>query len=196
MSRIPPRDRSEVPQLEPHFAGLEGRMGFLPTSMLVMAHKPELARAVAQLGEVVYDPEARLSRGLRYLVGHVASRAAGCMYCSAHTASNASRFGVPDEKLAAVWDFETSPLFDEAERAALRFAQSAAVVPNAVRDEDIAELARHYDRQEMIEILTVIAWFGFLNRWNDTLATTLEDTPRTVAERTIAASGWEPGKHG
>lgn len=196
MTRITPRDRSEIPELEPHFGGLEERMGFLPTSMLVMAHKPDLVRAFARLGEMIYDSNARVSRGLRYLVGHVASRAAGCMYCSAHTASNASRFGVTDEKLAAVWDFETSPLFDEAERAALRFAQNAAVVPNAVRDKDVAELSRHYDTEEMIEILAVIGWFGFLNRWNDTLATTLEDTPRAVAERTIADSGWEAGKHG
>lgn len=170
-------------------------MGFLPTSMLVMAHRPELARAVAQLAEVIYDPDARISRQLRYLVGHVASRAAGCMYCSAHTASNASRSGIDDEKLTAVWEFETSPLFDDAERAALRFARSAAVVPNAVRDEDIAGMARHFDTEEIIEILAVIAWFGFLNRWNDTLATTLEDLPRSVAERTVAKTGWEPGKH-
>lgn len=171
-------------------------MGFLPTSMLVMAHRPELVQALGGLAQVVYDPKASVSLQLRNLVGHVASRAAGCMYCSAHTASNASRSGIDDEKLAAVWDFEHSPLFTEAERAALRFARNAAVVPNAVTDVDIADLARHFDHREMVEILTVVAWFGFLNRWNDSLATTLEELPRSVAERTVAGGGWEAGKHG
>lgn len=196
MPRISPRDRSDVPELEEHFRLLEERMGFLPTSILVMAHRPELVRRVVDLAQVVYDPGASISRQLRNLVGHVASRAAGCMYCSAHTASNASRSGIGDEKLAAVWEFEQSPLFDEAERAALRFARNAAVVPNAVTDADIQELARHYDPIAMVEIMTVVAWFGFLNRWNDSLATSLEDLPRSVAERTVAKSGWAVGKHG
>lgn len=195
MSRIPPRERSEVPELEEHFASLEDRMGFLPTSMLVMAHRPELVRALSDLAKVVYDPAAKTSIQLRNLVGHVASRAAGCMYCAAHTASNSSRSGIDDEKLANVWEFETSPHFDQAERAALRLAQHASLVPNAVTDEDLAELLEHYDRREAVEIMTVVAWFGFLNRWNDSLATPLEEVPRAQAERTVSRSGWTVGKH-
>lgn len=41
-----------------------------------------------------------------------------------------------------------------------------------------------------------IALFGYLNRWNDTMATSLEDYPASVAERTIAGGGWQAGKHG
>lgn len=171
-------------------------MGFLPASMLVMAHRPELVRALSDLAKVVYDPAAKTSIQLRNLVGHVASRAAGCMYCSAHTASNSSRSGVPDQKLADVWEFETSPHFSEAERVALRFAQHASVVPNAVTDEDVARLDEHYSRREAVEIMTVIAWFGFLNRWNDSLATPLEELPKAQAERTVSTGGWTPGKHG
>lgn len=195
MSRIPPRNRSDVPELEEHFASLEERMGFLPTSMLVMAHRPDLVKALSALAQVVYDPAAKTSIQLRNLVGHVASRAAGCMYCSAHTASNSSRSGIDDDKLAHVWEFETSPHFNDAERVALRLAQHAAVVPNAVTDEDMATLEEHYDREEAVEIMTVIAWFGFLNRWNDSLATPLEEVPRSHAERTVARGGWSVGKH-
>lgn len=171
-------------------------MGFLPTSMLVMAHRPELVRALAGLAKVVYDPAAKTSIQLRNLVGHIASRAAGCMYCAAHTASNSSRSGIIDEKLSHVWEFETNPKFTEAERVALRLAQHASVTPNAVTDEDMARLEEHYDRQEAVEIMTVIAWFGFLNRWNDSLATTLEDLPKAHAERTVSRGGWTVGKHG
>jgi hypothetical protein len=41
----------------------------------------------------------------------------------------------------------------------------------------------------------VIALFGFLNRWNDTVATDLEPRPFTVASGVMADAGWEPGKH-
>jgi hypothetical protein len=43
--------------------------------------------------------------------------------------------------------------------------------------------------------VTVIALFGFLNRWNDTVATDLEPRPFAVATEVIAEAGWEPGKH-
>jgi hypothetical protein len=42
----------------------------------------------------------------------------------------------------------------------------------------------------------VISLFGYLNLWNDTVATTLEDGPRTFAEDALAANGWSAGKHG
>jgi alkylhydroperoxidase family enzyme len=104
--------------------------------------------------------------------------------------------GVDEAKIAAIWDFERSPHFDEAERAALRFARDASVVPNAVTTERFAELRRHWDDGEIVEILAVVALFGFLNRWNDSMATDLEEVPAAFAGRTIGPHGWDAGKHG
>ena len=61
----------------------------------------------------------------------------------AHTAHTATRVGIPPEKEEALWEYETSPLFSAAERAALRVAQGAAQVPDAVTDDDVAELKRY-----------------------------------------------------
>jgi hypothetical protein len=47
----------------------------------------------------------------------------------------------------------------------------------------------------VVEIVGVIAMFGFLNRWNDTLATPLEDAPLEFGEKHLAAHGWDAGKH-
>jgi uncharacterized peroxidase-related enzyme len=136
-----------------------------------------------------------VSRELKELVALVASTAAGCRYCQAHTASNATRIGAEAARITDVWNYETSDLFDDAERAALRLAHHAALVPNQATDEDFVELRRHFDDGEIVEIVTVVALFGFLNRWNDTLATDLEPRPFAVASEVIAEAGWEPGKH-
>jgi alkylhydroperoxidase family enzyme len=125
----------------------------------------------------------------------VASRAVGCRYCLAHTAGGAQHFGIAEAKLAAVWDYATSPLYSEAERATLDFALAAAAVPNTVTDEMFAALRRHWSEEQLIEIVGVIALFGFLNRWNDTLATPLEDEPIAIGERYLATRGWSAGKH-
>jgi hypothetical protein len=41
--------------------------------------------------------------------------------------------------------------------------------------------------EQVVEIVGVIAMFGFLNRWNDTLATPLEDEPLEFAEKHLTA---------
>jgi len=112
----------------------------------------------------------------------------------AHTAGGSLRFGIDDRKLAAVWDYRTSPLYSEAERVALDFTIEAAAQPNAVTDESFAKLKRHWSDGQIVEIAGVIALFGFLNRWNDSMATELEDIPVRFATETLGAS-WEAGKH-
>lgn len=113
----------------------------------------------------------------------------------AHTAGGSLRFGIDDRKLAAVWDYGTSPLYNEAERAALDFAAEAAAQPNAVTDASFARLKRHWSDGQIVEIVGVIALFGFLNRWNDTMATPLEEEPIEVGEKYLASHGWNIGKH-
>jgi alkylhydroperoxidase family enzyme len=113
----------------------------------------------------------------------------------AHNAGGSLRSGIKDEKLAAVWEFRTSPLFDEKERVAIEFAIAAAAQPNDVTDELFERMKRHWSEGQIVEITALIAYFGFMNRYNDTMATPLEEEPIEVAEKHIAAHGWKLGKH-
>ncbi|MEE8332678.1 MAG: peroxidase-related enzyme [Alphaproteobacteria bacterium] len=196
MSRVAPLDPKDIPELMEIFDPVIERMGFIPNSQLVMAYKPDLLRAFIALGRAVYAQEdGSIPFALKNLIGAVGSKAAGCRYCTAHTASNANRSGIDDDKIAAIWEFETSDLFSEAERAALSFAQAASQVPNMTTEADFAELRKHFTEFQIVEIMSVIAMFGYLNRWNDTMATTLEEEPTAFAEATIADAGWSAGKH-
>jgi uncharacterized peroxidase-related enzyme len=193
--RLAPLPADHDPELAAYFAKLAKRNGYLPNSQLTMQRRPKLLKAYAQLSAAIWDPEGSVDLGLRRLIGHVASRAAGCQYCMAHTAGHALHSGIDDAKLAAVWEYRTSPLFNAAERAALDVALAAGHVPNDVTDEMFAELRKHWDEGEIVEIVAVIALFGFLNRWNDTMATPLESDPVEVGEKHLAGMGWSVGKH-
>ena len=195
MPRLAPLPREATKGLEETLRGSEARMGFLPNSQLIMARRPEILRAFAQLGAAVNGPSSTIAPQLRNMVSQMASRAAGCGYCMAHTAHTAERVGIAAEKENALWEFETSSLFSAAERAALRVAQGAAQVPNAVTDEDFAELRKHYSETQIVDIVAVIALFGFLNRFNDTMATQLETSPIEAGKRYLAERGWTLGKH-
>ncbi|HEY1145793.1 MAG TPA: carboxymuconolactone decarboxylase family protein [Allosphingosinicella sp.] len=167
----------------------------LPGSVATLGYRPDILRGMLALWGAVMGP-GRLAPDLKYMAGYLASMSAGCLYCSAHTASSAAHGGGAPERLAAIWDYERSPLFDDAERAALRFAQLAGQSPSGVEDEDMALLRRHYDEVEIVELLAVVALYGFFNRWNDSLATPLESIPRGFAEAHLAGHGWTVGKHG
>lgn len=193
--RIAPLPPEHTPELKEAFEAMRRNLGIVPNSILILQRKPKIARALAQLSAAVWDPAGEVDRGFKRLVAHVASRAAGCLYCMAHTAGGALHLGLEEQKLAAVWDFRTSPLFSEAERVALDFAIAAASVPNGVTDEMFADVREHWSESEIVEIVAVIATFGFLNRWNDTMGTPLEAEPLAVGERFLAPHGWTPGKH-
>ena len=194
MPRLQPLSPDTSPELHSHFDFFLGTLGFTPNSVLTMQRRPKLVQAFAQLNAAVMDPAGEVDLGLRRLIGHVASKAAGCLYCQAHTLLGAQNFGVTEEKLAAIWTYATSPLFDAKERAALDFALAAACQPNAMTDELFAVTQQHWTDGQIVEILGVVAMFGFLNRWNDTMATPLEAVPNAVAAKAVGNS-WTAGKH-
>jgi uncharacterized peroxidase-related enzyme len=193
MSHVEPLRREDTPELEDLWQRYDETLSFVPNSLYTMARRPETVRTLSDLITAIWRI-GTVPKGLKPLLAMVASRAAGCRYCQAHEAVDARMRDVPDEKITAIWEFETSPLFDETERAALRFARDASLIPNAVTSAHFEELRRHWDDGQIVELLSVIALFGFLNRWNDTMATDLEEIPTAFASETLGAS-WEPGKH-
>jgi uncharacterized peroxidase-related enzyme len=194
-ARPQPLALADTPGLAERLKTVEAMLGFVPNSTLIMARLPKLLEAFQQLAAAALGP-GQVEPGLKIMVGHVASRAAGCRYCIAHTGHIAERRHVPAAKIEALWDYERDAQFTPAERAALAFAQAAAAVPNAVEEADYVELRKHFDEDQIVEILGVVALYGFLNRWNDSLGTPLESQPRAFAERHLAATGWSMGKHG
>ncbi len=114
----------------------------------------------------------------------------------AHNAGGSLQQGIAQDKLAAVWEFRSSPLFNEAERAALELVIAAGAQPNEVTDEMFDEMKKHWSEGQIVEIVALVSFFGFMNRYNDTMATPLEDEPIATAEKNIAQHGWTLGKHG
>ncbi|MBP7337410.1 carboxymuconolactone decarboxylase family protein [Niveispirillum sp.] len=195
MARIPPLTAEEMAARGIDLSFIGSDFHELPNSVPTLAWRPDILQASGALWAAIMLT-GTVDAGLKWMAGYMASMAAGCRYCSAHTGTATAGNGVSAEKLAAIWDFERSPLFSDAERAVLRVAVGAGQVPNAVSDADFADLARHFSREQQVEIVSVIALYGFFNRWNDTVGTTLEETPRHFAQTHLSPHGWDIGKHG
>ncbi len=197
MANMRPLDPSSLPgDIRERFEHYQKTRGFTPNSIQTMARRPDIVRAFMQLNQAVLY-EGTVDGELKMLVSLIASQAAGCRYCQAHMANLADIYEASRDKIAAVWEFETSDQFTDAERAALRVACFGAMSPSQVTEKHFDEVYKYFDEGQVVEIVASLALFGFLNRWNDTMATELEGRPSEVAAATIGgAFGWEPGKHG
>ena len=179
MPRIQPKQLSEIPELAPIFKAGKQLMGFVANDGLTMAYRPDILKAFLTLVQSIYA-DGEVDNELKRLVGLICSAAAGCEYCQAHAANSAEKYGAAFEKIQAVWEFRTSDLFSARERAALEVAYKAGMTPNETSDEDFDNLKSHFSDQAIIEIVSVISMYGFLNRWNSTLKTQLEAKPNRL----------------
>ena len=176
MPHIAPVDLSASDEAKADIEWLASATGFVANSMLTLSHRPEIAKAVLGLIRAVVRSPGTVDPALRWMIAHVTSLSNGCQYCSAHTFKNGADNGVPEEKLEALWEFETSPVFSDAERAALRVAMTGGHCPSYATPEDMAELHKHFREEQIVEIGAVIALFGFNNRWNALMETDIEDS--------------------
>ena len=137
-------------------------------------------------------PVALLGQGApKDLVGlamYVASRAAECMYCSAHTCSFALRRGTTPDALVGN--------YSAVEAAVARVAEGISTVPVSVTKADIAELESHLPREDIEWVVLSAAMMGFLNKFMDTMGIELEEAAVSDVEDLIGPTGWKVGKHG
>jgi len=192
MKPLPPET---TPELEDDFAVFADILGFVPNSILTMQRRPGMVKGFVALTKGVMDPKGSVDLGLMRLIAHFSSRAAGCQYCEAHSLIAAKIHDVPQEKLDAIWEYQWSPLYSDAERAALDFAMAAGSVPNAVDGELFTRLKEHWTDDQIVQILGAVCLYGFLNRWNDSMATDLEEAPSEMGEKVLSSGGWTGGKH-
>ena len=170
-------------------------LGFCPNSVLTMQKNPALAKAFINLNMAVMENHGALTSEFKRLIAFVSSNTSGCRYCQAHTIRAAERYGASKERLENIWNFEQSDCFSDQEKVALKFTREASKVPVATTQEMEEELKQHWSENDIIEIMSVIALFGYLNRWNDVMGTSLEEDAVESANQYLKDKGWDIGKH-
>ncbi|MFV0526880.1 MAG: carboxymuconolactone decarboxylase family protein [Acidimicrobiales bacterium] len=136
-------------------------------------------------------PALLFNRGApKDLVGlamYASSRAAECMYCSAHTCSFALRRGASREAVVG----ERTPV----EEAVARLAEALSRVPADVTPSLIADVEAHLDEDAVNWIVLSVALMGFLNKFMDAMGVELETTAIADVQQLIGPTGWSPGHH-
>ena len=173
----------------------KGPLGVIPNSVRTMARRPKIAKAFTELNIAVMKCEGNVTPEFKRIIGYVTSFVSGCKYCQAHTILGSQRFGASEERLNDAWNFSKSNNFNDAEKAALKYAYAASSIPNEGDNHISDELHKYWEDDDIVEITAVIALFGYLNRWNDSMGSSLEDLPIEAGEKYLKNTSWNIGKH-
>ena len=184
---------SEDKELKKLIKFYDETLGFCPNSIKTMFIRPQIAYAFINLNKAVMENKGELSSKIKRLIGYLASTVSGCKYCQAHTIRAAERYGSNNKQLTEIWDFRESSAFTEKEKIAFEFTIAASSIPNQVDDEISSKLREYWDDGEIVEMLGVISLFGFLNRWNDSMGTPIEEGALESGNKFI--KNWNPKKH-
>jgi uncharacterized peroxidase-related enzyme len=171
-ARVPYLDRDQVPpEVQTVFDGLQKASGRVLNFYRLMAHH---ARSLPRF--VQWYPtlrEGSLDLGLRQLAYVRASQLNRCGYCVTHNSAVGRRAGVSQEKLDALADHATSPLFSEVERLALRYAEE--MTRKVQVDPDlVTALRQHLSPDALVQLTLAVAAANFTNRFNEALGNELE----------------------
>ena len=176
-SHIAPLTGDDPRLEEPALRDLVDFVGYRPNALLTMAKLPNLLHAVLGMVQAALRQDGELSVAARFLVACEASRMSGCYYSTVHAVHAAHHAGVPWQKLAALPQHAESPLFDEAERAALAIASAAGRVPVVSMACEFERARVWFSERQVLEIVAAASLFGWFNRWNGLVRSELEPTP-------------------
>ena len=189
IAHIETKKREDFPEFKDLFDLVESFMGYLPNAYLLMADKPDLMQAFAKMSASVFSADV-LDIPSKQLIALASSLSAGCKYCQSHTSHGAERAGVPNEKIADILNYQTSEYYEAKEVALLDLAFASGEVPNKATKAHFEKLKEFYSKEQILEAVAVISFFGFLNRWNDTFGTEIEEIAANYLSEELQPKNW------
>ena len=192
---VSPLDRNSTKQAKEMATFYDETLGFTPNSLFTMMHRPRIAKAFLEMNQAVMENKGSITSSMKREIAYLSSMTTGCRYCEAHAIRAAERYGSSQERLENIWEYKSHVAFSEADRAMFDLAIAASQVPNGVSEEIKSRAKKFFSDGEIVEILGVVALFGYLNRWNDSMGTELENPAVKSAEKILEGRGWEVGKH-
>ncbi|MEU4150888.1 carboxymuconolactone decarboxylase family protein [Streptomyces sp. NPDC026659] len=113
--------------------------------------------------------ESSLPASTQELVKIRASQINGCAFCLDMHTKEAAHAGETHQRLHLVAGWREATVFTDAERAALELAEQGTRIADGaggVPDEVWANAAKHYDEEQLLALVTLIAVINAYNRMN------------------------------
>jgi alkylhydroperoxidase family enzyme len=135
---------------------------------LVYARRPSIFRGARGMWAGL-DGSGLIDKTLTALLNRRVAALNGCEFWQDINAAVGSALGVSDDKILALADYAVSPLYSDAERVALEYADCMTLSACEVSDDLFARLRRFYDDDALVELTAIIAWENASSKFNRAL---------------------------
>lgn len=146
-----------------HMTGLETAGMLEPLRMY--AHIPRLLNAYGRLEQAESKLDV-LSPRQRALAELKAATTVRCEYCIDLGSQIARRWGITDEELLALADYQNAACFSDVDKLILRYATAISRTPVEVSDELFDGLRAHFDAAQLVGLTHVITLGNLRARFN------------------------------
>lgn len=159
---LPPIEKPSGLMMKLAYAWSRRQFGKVLTPLKVGSARLPLAFALFSAKISKLDKKLSLPAELVMLVREQVARINICLFCIDIGRSLAIKESMNEAKFDALEDYQTSPLFNEAERAALDYV-TELTTHKSVRPESFSRLAKHFSDREICEIVWLVATEHYYN---------------------------------
>jgi len=167
MALIPSLEKNEVEDIAKEvYEKFEKETGKVPEWVKVMAHRPEILKEFVELFKAIMG-EGKIGSVLKWKIAFVVSQTLKCPFCVDVTKKMLKKFGATEKVVEEVEDIEKLP---EDEREILELVKDVTLDGHLDKPEIFEKLKEKFTSAQIIEIISVMGLFNYINRFNNTLA--------------------------
>ncbi len=166
MAIIPSLEKNEVNEIAREvYEKFEKQTGKVPEWVKVMAHSPKIVKEFTELFKVIMG-EGKIEPLLKWKIAFVVSNSLRCPFCVDVTTKMLKSLGASDEMIEQVRSGEGS---NQDEKEVLTLVKEVTLKAHVCTPELLEELKKDFSEEEIIEIVSIIGLFNYINRFNNTL---------------------------
>jgi len=167
MALLPSLEKDEVKDIAKEvFEKFERETGKVPEWVKVMAHRPEILKEFVELFKAIMK-EGEIEPFLKWKIAYVVSQTLRCPFCLDVTEKMLKKFGATDEILKKIKEIKELP---EKERETLELVRDVTLDGHLDNPEIFERLKEKFTPSQIVEIISVMGLFNYINRFNNTLA--------------------------
>jgi AhpD family alkylhydroperoxidase len=145
------------------------RYGRVLEPIQLWSRTPRVLRGFLRLFGALRRRGSPLTPELRSLVAVRVSQVIGCDFCIDMNGAFLLSAGAPQEKLLKVSAWRTEPMYSEAERNALEYAEAITCTPPTVTDDLFRRLQGSFSDEAIVELTALVAFQNMSARFNTAL---------------------------
>jgi len=135
-----------------------------PEWIKVMAHRPEILKEFFELFKTIMK-EGKIEKLLKWKIAFIVSDALKCPFCVDVTSKMLERLGAAKEDLERAKNSDNLP---EKEKEVLTLVKEVTLKANVCTPELFGSLKEKFSEAELVEVVSIIGLFNYINRFNNT----------------------------